>query len=735
MKSLLRTKRVHYSAGVATVLTLVLLCISGVPGTVQAAAGDFAQHLWKPQPITSAEARQAGFHPGGEGGQWMRSIRWSQADPNVLIMGTDVGGVYRSVDGGDHWQSAMVGWNARGTTDFAFDPKNADRVLGVGGNSSDDYSGHQPSGLYLSTDKGASWKQVLPQTAGDDSQESVTYDPSSFDPALGYCTVAYYATAYNGLYKSTDGGQTWSQINTAFSGGRVRVHPTKGYVYVTSDKNPDYGTPYGFYKSTDGGVTFRRIANMDRYTYGLDVSPADPDKVWVARYDWVWVSDDAGETFTNTGTQGLPSTFEVPFTNVTVSPIDPNYMAVSWQGNNYNWERLYSTDGGKTWAQSNYADGTGVCDPNNRVAKYSLLPCNVRPGIWAYSPVQPSVAFSNGGDWLTKTTDGGANYIWHNNGYNGIFVPTFNFNPNNPDTVLMASKDYNSYLTTDGGKVWTYAPSGFDYGGYGFGGFALDSKVMWLANDIYQYNVYLEESTDGGKTWFYPQYNGQNIVLADGGTKWDLVSYADPTNNDIGFIGAWRTVDHGKTWGQMTGVTDVFTSNPTGQRELYGKNGADVVVSYDHGATWQTLFTVPGGFRQMAFDQIHNRFWIATASLINGSTSLMKYENGQLTTVTTPADQYGTTRVAAVAVDPGDPNVIYVGNDRNIWTASNSLLRSTDGGQTWQNLTVETPLVNGHVAGGAHEVWWIEVNPKTHEAWMATNCFGIWKLPPVHGDK
>ena len=105
----------------------------------------------------------------------------------------------------------MTGWEARGANGFAIDPKNARHVLGVGGNSIDwDKNwGPSPNGLYLSTDKAASWKHVLAVLTGFNGQ--LAWDPTSFDAAKGFCTAAYYLTPSQGLLRSADGGQTWTR--------------------------------------------------------------------------------------------------------------------------------------------------------------------------------------------------------------------------------------------------------------------------------------------------------------------------------------------------------------------------------------------------------------------------------------------------------------------------------------------------------------------------------------------
>jgi hypothetical protein len=118
---------------------------------------------WTKMPLLTPEQRLAGIFPGGEGSQWPRGpIAVSPADSDFLLLPIDVGGVYRSLDGGKYWEIAMAGWNARGANGFGIDPRNASRAIGIGANSMNwnpDW-GLSPNGLYLTTNQAASWKQV-----------------------------------------------------------------------------------------------------------------------------------------------------------------------------------------------------------------------------------------------------------------------------------------------------------------------------------------------------------------------------------------------------------------------------------------------------------------------------------------------------------------------------------------------------------------------------------------------
>lgn len=668
---------------------------------------------WIALPIVTEEALKAGLK-GGEGSQWPRALAISPTEPDFMMMATDVGGLYRSLNGGRSWQVCMVGWDSRGGNAFAIDPKNSSRIIGVGGNGNDFGNFN---GLYLSTDKGASWKHTLPFAIGNDDRESLAYDPSSFNKTLGYCTVAYFDSRDQGLMKTIDGGLTWNVVNKDLSHCIVRVHPTKGFVYLASNENPGFG----FYKSVDGGVTFQKKNAM--YTLGLDVSPAAPDNVYLSRWDKIQVSNDGGETFhyigTHWPTDGL--TQGVPVSGITVSPVEPRNMACWIDAGNWRYDRFFSVDGGQNWKKSNFDNAAKWMGKTAVVG--TPMPYNNRNGIWAWHPTKANVVFGIGGDWVTRSDDSGANFQYSSDGENAVMTGgSFNFSPTNPGSVFLSFQDYNGAFTLDNGRSWNYRDvSGNGWGGYEYGGYAIDEKVMW-SGDAPSWGGprRLKLSRDGGTTWtIQKDATGKEIVF--GGAD---VSYSDPKNPNVAFASNWRSVDKGVSWKPMPDCDGVFTSNPTGDRELYGRKGDDIVRSSDGGATWTKAATISGGISDLAYDHKNKRFWIASQDV------LKKWDNGVVSTVETPKDQYGSVRVSSVAVDPLDPNIVYAASHKDLYACNNAVVRSTDGGKTWSNLTVTTPLANDKIGGGPHEVQWLRVHPKTRELWVAGQCYGNWKIAP-----
>ena len=677
----------------------------------------FVPH-WTKMPILTPQAKAAGVFPGGEGAQWPRGpVAVSPADPNFLLLPIDVGGLYRSLDGGAHWEVSMVGWDARGANAFAIDPKNARRAIGVASNSMEwngDW-GPSPHGLYLSTDKAASWRHVLSATPGVGG--AVAYDAHSYSAARGCCLTAYYLAPHQGLFRSDDGGASWARLGDGPTPGiKDRDWTAGGGLVASLAVNGRTGAVWiggagGVFLSRDKGQTWAHVRESD--TFGLSLAP--DGAVYASGADRAAVSRDGGKTWTALACAGLDTLGGKPVQNLAVSPADPRRMLCWVAGDNWQWTRYVSQDGGATFAKV-------TLDSAN-----AALPYNARQGYATWSPSDPNVAYSLGGDWVTKSVDGGKTFHWSNNGYNGVMVGgLFNFSAHAPDTVFLGFQDYNGAFTTDGGKTWNYRDiSGKGWGGQEYGAHAVDAQVMWCGDsESWGPPRRLRLSRDAGKTWaFVPGPGGKPLAFSG-----PDVSLSDPADANVLFASNLRSGDKGRTWQPMTACDGVFTAGPITQA-LYGKKGDSVVRSADHGATWQKVAAVEGGLTDIAVDEKAHRVYVASQD------KLKVWADAAWTTLDTPHDQFGSSRVWTVATDPSAPNVVYVGGPRNTYADKSTVCRSLDGGLTWENLTVTTPLRAG-LADGPHEVSAIRVHPVTREAWVNGQCYGMWRIaPPAPGEK
>ncbi|MEM6333928.1 MAG: hypothetical protein AAF823_11380 [Planctomycetota bacterium] len=692
-------------------------------------------HEWTPLPwVNEQTLDDPAVTFGGEGAQWPQALASDMIDGSFVLYGTDVGGLFRSLDGGDTWEPCNVGFTPRGTSAVAIDPRNPKRVLAVGSNS----TARSEHGLYLSIDQAASWQHVQPARIGGyrDFRDQITFDPSSYDADLGYCTDVYWSRLAiedrmqgdpeiaPAIYKSTDGGATWHIIpgSQPFAGGHLHAHPIRrGFLYASC--------PQGVAISTDGGATFE-IVHAGSIT-GLAVSPAAPFSVWISTPTHIEASHDQGKTWQKLPTTGMDQASNgrdespgvqrrnVRLEHLTVSPLEPNRLAVRSIADNWRWRLHTSRDGGQTWSTAQFDNAQAI------------LPHNNRKWIVRWHPTQPDTAWSFGGDWATITHDGGKTFRWASDGINGVRIGgLMQFSYADPDVVFAAAQDYNSAFTTDGGTTWRYCNvSGNSYGGHIYGGYALDAKRIVAGHSPKGWNSdrVLRSSFDGGKTWTQNTEPRWSTDTASPNYGFDA-SHGSPIAPDLVFSGRFRSHDGGRTWETMVGCRGVFTASNAAPYTLFGvdidaSGRCWVVSSEDQGSTWSRIDSFQNRVTDLAYDHDRDRLYIAV-----GGTLVMR-QDGQLREIDTPRDQFNSRQIEGVAVDPNSPAVVYATQRRNVYAMNASALRSTDAGQTWEILTRQKPL-DGVSKDGARESFGVRVHPETREAWFITSCYGIWKISP-----
>ncbi|MEX2272073.1 MAG: hypothetical protein WD690_11400 [Vicinamibacterales bacterium] len=374
----------------------------------------------------------------------------------------------------------------------------------------------------------------------------------------------YVAFATGGLWKTTNGGITWTSLFDEMpytSIGDVGVSPSNGQiVYVgmgEANNRQSSSIGNGVYKTTDGGATWTHL--------GLD------------------------------DTQSI--------SRVAVHPRDPNIVFVAAMGHLFggNEERgLYkTTDGGKTWTKSKYID------PYTGFADVAIDPVNPR-NVYAasYQRLRTWWGYNGGGpgSGLWKSTDGGS--TWTRLAGNGLPQPPdkiwgrsgIGIHRANPNIIYAiieagATGGTGAGVSDDGGPQ---EPGQGRGGGGGRGGQQAppnpNKSGVWRSNDA-------------GRTWTFlsnvnnrPMYYSQIVV--------------HPANPDIvvqGGATAQRSVDGGKTWipirGTGHGDYHGFWFNPKDPRVLWTGHDGGLDVSYDTGLTWDYLNNMAlGQFYQLSAD-------------------------------------------------------------------------------------------------------------------------------------
>jgi len=246
------------------------------------------------------------------------ALALSPSDPNVIYVGTGEAairsditygtGVYKSTDGGAHWQSLGLA-DTRHIGKVLVDPRNSGLVLVAALGHA--YGPNSERGVFRSTDGGRTWAKVLykdPDTGAID----LAADPA--DPQVVYAAL-YQARRTpweqyppdegpgSGLYKSTDGGATWTALTghglPAGPVGRIGLAVARGgrvYALIGAKAGG------GLYRSDDGGATWRlagsdpRLTNRNWYFCRVTVDPQNPDVVYVPNVALL-KSTDGGKTF------------------------------------------------------------------------------------------------------------------------------------------------------------------------------------------------------------------------------------------------------------------------------------------------------------------------------------------------------------------------------------------------------------------------------------------------------
>jgi photosystem II stability/assembly factor-like uncharacterized protein len=538
-------------------------------------------------------------------------------------------------------------------------------ATGISRNPSVYYFGSVGGGVWKTNDAGLTWQPIF------DSQPiasigAVAVAPSSADVIYvgsGEADMRSQIGYGNGMYKSLDGGKTWSHIGLTDSRqiGKILVDPKDPNIVFVAALGHAYGpnAERGVFKSTDGGKTWQAVLHKDDNTGAIDLAfdPQDSQTIYAS----LW------------------QTRRPPW-NV--------YPASNGPGSG-----LYkSTDGGTRWSQL-----TGGL-PSEGLGRIGIA---VAPS--EHNRVYAIVDAKEGG--LYRSDDAGATWrrtndehrIWGRGWYFGVVA----VDPRNADMVYVPNTSM--YRSTDGGRSFVSfkgAPGGDDY------------HSLWIAPEDGQRMVMSSDqgtvvSLNGGQTWssWYNQPTAQLYhVSTDNsypywiyGAQQDSGAIAVPSRSKYASITerGWKGVTVG-------GESGMLVTDPTNPNIVYGgtvsryqaelSQDQDVSPSIGREGTWRQTWTLPLTFSPVDPHKLYFSHQVLFRTINGGqswdaiSPDLTREDPGVPANLDPITAKYGLESprkgvIYSIAPSPLDAKLLWVGTDDGL------IHRSTDDGKSWQNVT------------------------------------------------
>ncbi|HEY9127413.1 MAG TPA: transcriptional regulator, partial [Acidobacteriaceae bacterium] len=363
-----------------------------------------------------------------------RSFASVPGSPEHLYLGGIANWVFESTDGGRNWIR-------KGHIGPADDPGDlmVDSLLVDAGDKHTLFAGVHRSyntegGLYKSTDGGSSWT-VIPALK-DKSVRSVAQAPS--DPSI------LVVGALDGIFRTTDSGQNWERISPPPSDPLSReIHEVESL--AIDPKKPDTiyaGTWHLPWKTTDGGQHWKNIKQGvidDSDVFSIIIDPERSSTVYASACSGIYKSEDAGQLFHKI--QGIPSTAR----RTRVLMQDTKRREIVYAGTT---EGLYRTrDAGREWQR--------ITDPNVIVNDIYIDPSH--PGRVLIATDRSGVLVSD---------DNGATFAQSNEGFSARKVEALVADSRDPNRILAGIVNDKSYggafLTTDAGQSWTQIAEGLE---------------------------------------------------------------------------------------------------------------------------------------------------------------------------------------------------------------------------------------------------------------------------------
>ena len=613
------------------------------------------------------------------------------ANPNTVYVGAALGGVWKSTNGGADFSQIFDGAGSPSIGALALDPNDANTIY-VGTGESNPGGGsvtHLGDGLWRSTDAGQTWQHL----GLDNSLRigSVVVNPNNsneiFVAAVGSLFTA--STQTRGVFRSLDGGQTWNQVLTGANGFTgaidVQMDPQNSnrlyavlWEHFRAPDNRDYsGTGSGVWRSEDGGNNWSQLSN------------------------------------------GLPAKgYKYGRIGIAVAPSDPSRVYAAYSGEDGGFSGFYRSDNyGSSWTKTNgsyncstfcwwFGELTVNPTDKNNVFGHAISLNSSPNGGNSFSTYskgfhadQHAMWFSPNGNTIYEGNDGGIYRSTNGGGsYTHLPLPISQFyaievDPSNHNKLLGGLQDNGSGYTTNG-STWNNLN-----GGDGFTVLVDNTRTDCIYSESQNGNIY---TTCGGR------------VNISGRKPWHTQMMFDESDNRPVYYGSqylFRTTRNGSSISSPVKVSNTDFSNGPYNGSFsssYGTissihipksgNGNTIYLGTDDGNVWVSR-NRGEGWAQID-SSLPNR-WVTrvTGDPKNDAiayVSFSGFRNGESAANLYRTDNYGqswtnisnglpNSPVSDILIDPTYSATLYASNDYAVYVSYNT-------GASWQILGSGLPV-------------------------------------------
>jgi photosystem II stability/assembly factor-like uncharacterized protein len=568
--------------------------------------------IWK-----SEDAGKTWTASGLKNSRHVPRIAIHPTDHNIVYAGvmgniykpTQERGVYKSTDGGKTWRKTLFANEHAGVVDLIMDPTNP-RILyastwRVRRTPYSLSSGGEGSALWKSTDSGETWTEISTKKGfPDDILGIIGVTVSPVNNQRVWAMVENKDKG--GLYRSEDGGETWSQVNSERKLRQRAWYYTRVYA-DTEDVDKVYVLNVRYHKSTDGGRTFSTYNAPHGDHHDLWIAPEDPHRMIIGDDGGAQVTYDGGETWSTYHNQPTSQFYRVTTDNafpyrIYVAQQDNSTIRIPHRTDGYSiseddWE---STAGGES--------AHIAVDPEDNDIVYGgsydgyLTRVNHKTGTVRAINVWPDNPMGHGAEGMKYRFQWNFPIIFSKHNPNRLytFSQYVHVTENEGQSWDIISPDLTrsdpEKLKSSGGPI-TQDNTSVEYYCTIFAAqeSPLKEGLLWVGSD----DGLIHVTQDGGKTW--------DNVTPKGMPEWMMINSIEPSAFDEGtcYVAGtkyktgdfapylYKTTDYGKSWNKITNgingehFTRALREDPKRKGLLYAGTETGMYISFNDGNNWK----------------------------------------------------------------------------------------------------------------------------------------------------